>query len=98
VDGEPGPLNLVATKSADGNTMYVKAVNTSDAIVPVILKLASGAARKSSLLLVAPGDLSARNTLEARNAVQPQPAAVRQEGSTLRFTLPPISCGVVKIQ
>ena len=42
--------------------------------------------------------LNARNTLEARDTVQAQPAAVQQEGQTLRFTLPPISCGVVEIR
>ena len=62
------------------------------------MKLAGGAAGKATLQLVAPGDLAARNTLEARDVVQPKPAAVQQEGPTLRFTLPPISCGVVEIR
>ena len=98
VDGESAPLNAVATKSADGKTRYVKAVNPSDAPVPVVLKLASGAAGKATLQVVAPGDLNARNTLEARDVVQPKPAAVQQDGATLRFTLPPISCGVLELR
>ena len=98
LEGQTDPLNAVATKSADGKTLYVKAVNPSDEAVPVQLKLANGAAGKATLQVVAPGDLAARNTLEARDAVQPQPAAVQQAGATLRFTLPPISCGVIEIR
>jgi alpha-N-arabinofuranosidase len=98
LEGEMGPLNAVATRSADGKTLYVKAVNPSDATVPVVLKLAGDAAGQATLQLIAPGELSARNTLDARDTVRPQPAAVKQEGSTLRFTLPPISCGVVEIR
>ncbi|MCU0873785.1 MAG: DUF1080 domain-containing protein [Pirellulaceae bacterium] len=95
LEGETAPLNAVATKSADGKTLYFKAVNPSDEAVPVQLQLAGGAAGKATLQVVAPGDLAARNTLEARDAVQPKPAAVQQNGATLRFTLPPLSCGVV---
>ncbi|MCY2989115.1 MAG: DUF1080 domain-containing protein [Planctomycetota bacterium] len=98
LEGQTDPLNAVATKSADGKTLYVKAVNPSDEAVPVQLKLANGAAAKATLQVVAPGDVAARNTLEARDAVQPKPAAVQQAGATLRFTLPPISCGVVEIR
>jgi alpha-N-arabinofuranosidase len=97
LDGESAPLNAVATKSADGKTLYFKAVNPSDAAVPVVLKLAGGAAGKATLQVVAPGDLHARNTLEASDVVQPKAAAVQQEGAALRFTLPPISCGVIAI-
>ena len=77
LEGETGPLNAVATRSADGKTLFVKAVNPSDAAVPVVLKLAGGAAGKATLQVVAPGDLAARNTLEARDVVQPKPGAVR---------------------
>ena len=31
LEGQTEPLNAVATKSADGKTLYVKAVNPSDA-------------------------------------------------------------------
>jgi len=64
----------------------------------VHLQIAGGAPGKASLKLVAPGDLSARNTLQARSAVRPEAAAVQRQGAALRFTLPPISCGVVEIR
>ena len=71
LDGESAPLNAVATKSADGKTLYFKAVNPSDEAVPVVLKLAGSAAGKATLQVVAPGDLNARNTLEARDKFKP---------------------------
>jgi alpha-N-arabinofuranosidase len=98
LDGPAKPLNAVATKSEDGKTLYVKAVNPADEAVRVQLTLNNDTPGKTSLQLVAPGDLAARNTLEARDAVRPQPAVVQQDGGTLRFTLPPISCGVVEIR
>ena len=98
MDGPTDPLNAVATRSEDGKTLVIKAVNPSNEAVQVQLKLASGVPGQATLQLVAPGDLAARNTLEARDVVQPKPAPVQQEGQSLRFTLPPISCGVVEIQ
>ena len=81
LEGESAPLNAVATKSADGKTLYFKAVNPSDEAVPVVLKLAGGAAGKATLQVVAPGDLHARNTLEARDAVQAQACRRAARGS-----------------
>ena len=97
LEGSAEPLNVVATKSEDGKTLVVKAVNPSDAAVTAQLQLASGTAGKATLQLVAPGDLDARNTLDARDVVKPQAAPVPCEGAKLHFTLPPISCGVVAI-
>ena len=98
LEGETASLNAVATRSADGKTLCFKAVNTSDAAVPVALGLPDGVVGKAKLQVVAPGELNARNTLAARDVVQPKSADVRQEGGTLRFTLPPISCGVLEIR
>jgi alpha-L-arabinofuranosidase len=98
LDGSTEPLNAVASRSDDGKTLYVKAVNPAAESVRVQLTLNNDTPGKASLQLVAPGDLAARNTLEARDTVRPQPAAVQQDGATLRFTLPPISCGVVEIR
>jgi len=98
LEGRADPLSAVATRCADGKTLCVKAVNPSDEAVGVHLQIAGGAPGKASLKLVAPGDLSARNTLQARSAVRPEAAAVQRQGAALRFTLPPISCGVVEIR
>ena len=98
LDGEPGGLNVSATKSADGGSVYIKAVNPTDEAVPVVLTLDGGVARKASLQVVAPGALDARNTLDERNNVRPETAPVEQDGRTLTFTLPAISCGVLSVR
>ncbi len=56
LEGHADPLNVVATSSEDGKTLVVKAVNPSDAAVPVVLKLAGSAAGEATLHVVAPGD------------------------------------------
>ena len=97
LEGEAGPLSAVATRADDGRRLIFKAVNPAAEAVQVRLQLAGGRATKAALQLVAPGDLAARNTLEARDAVRPEPAPVQLESGGLRFTLPPLSCGVVAI-
>lgn len=98
LEGPTGPLSAVASMSADGKTLYVKLVNPSDRAAPVVLKLAGRSVGSATLELVAPGTLEARNAMEAGDVVRPRPGAVRHEGSTLRLTLPAISCGVTKIR
>ncbi|MCH5373462.1 MAG: DUF1080 domain-containing protein, partial [Planctomycetes bacterium] len=65
MSGDVGPLNAVATRSEDGRTVYWKAVNPSDASVTVTIALPEKVALpgKSTVQLVAPGDLQARNSL-----------------------------------
>lgn len=98
LEGEAGPLSAVATRSADGKTLVFKAVNPAAAPVNVELKLKTGAAGEASFALVAPGDLAARNTLESPNVVRPVQAMIQRDGRAWKFTLPPISCGLVEIR
>ena len=95
--GRTGGLNLVAAKSEDGKTLCVKMVNPTEKGVSVALTLDSGVIAGTSMQLIAPGDLNARNTLDKRDTVRPVATAVEKNERTLRFTLPPISCGVVEI-
>ncbi len=96
--GEVGALNVIATRTTIGKTLYLKAVNPSEDSVTVELKLNDGTIATCSMKLVAPGSLTARNTLDDPDAVCPKAAQVEQVGKTVRFTLPPISCGVVEIE
>ncbi len=98
MEGQTGGLNAVATKSDDGKTLVFKAVNPTDESVSVQLRLSSGVIGSTQMQLVAPSDLEARNTLIAPDAVRTMPSPVEQDGRTLRFTLPAISCGVVEIR
>ena len=99
IDGQSGPLNVVATKSADGKTVIVKAVNPTDRPTAVTLKLAGGVRPgKAELTLVAPGSLRSRNTLDAPRTVAPKPGRTRIEGGAVRFELPALSAAVVTVQ
>jgi len=98
LEGETGPLNAVATQSADGRTLCLKAVNPKNEAVSVKLNLSRGAIDTASMQVVAPGALTARNSLDAPGVVRPVPAPVRRSGRTAQFTLPALSCGVVRIR
>jgi alpha-N-arabinofuranosidase len=92
-------LNTVATKSQDGRTLYVKTVNPGTSAVEVSLTLTGGFVPvTASMELVAPGSLSARNTLERPQAVRAEPGDVRIKGNAARLTLPPLSAAVVTIK
>ncbi len=97
--GDDGPLNVVASKSADGRTLYCKLVNPSKEDVTVQITPAEGFnVSEASMKLIAPADLSARNSLEKPHAIKPVDAKVARDGRTLSVEMPAISCGVVTIQ
>ena len=96
--GDAGGLNLTATKAADGQQLFLKAVNPTDKSVNMTLKIGVGfQPKRASLLLVSPGDLQARNTLAQPDRVQAAPAPVQLEGHVVRCTLPPLSAGVITL-
>jgi alpha-L-arabinofuranosidase len=98
LSGDPGPLNAVATKSEDGRSLCLKAVNPSKGAVSVSLEIPGGfAAGETAMQLVAPGTLDARNTLEAPDAVSAKPSRAAIDGHAVRFEMPPLSAAVVTI-
>jgi alpha-N-arabinofuranosidase len=98
VEGSTGSLSVVATRSKDGKVVYFKAVNPTEEDVKITVTLSSGAVGQVLMQIVAPGDLSARNSLDSPYAVRPKPARVNRDGRTLRFDLPPLSCGVLEVR
>jgi alpha-N-arabinofuranosidase len=98
MSGPVGNLNAIATKSADDNSICFKVVNPTDQNIPVKLVIDDTFdVGSASLQLVAPGSLSSRNTLENPNAVLAEARFVSLNNQTIRFTMPPISAGVVKL-
>jgi alpha-L-arabinofuranosidase len=92
-------LNTIATKSADGKTVYVKCVNSDPSAANVTLNLADEfAAKTARMQLVAPGSLEARNTLERPRTVRAEPGQVHFDKGTMRFALPAFSAAVVTIR
>ncbi|MBE0536190.1 MAG: DUF1080 domain-containing protein [Phycisphaerae bacterium] len=97
IEGDSEALNVVATKAQDG-TLHVKLVNAKQSAAEVSLRLADGKVVASAeMVLVAPGSLRARNTLERPDAVRAEPGVVRVAGGSAVFTLPALSAGVVSI-
>jgi alpha-N-arabinofuranosidase len=96
-EGETGPLNVVATRSSDGKRLCFKAVNPAEHPVSVKLTLGGGAIATSSMEVLAPGSLLARNTLNAPDVVRPAPLHVTHDGRSVRFNVPAIACGIVTI-
>jgi alpha-N-arabinofuranosidase len=97
--GDSTKLNIIATKSADGKRLFIKTVNPTTNPIAVKLNIKEGFTVGHEVMwIVAPGDLSARNTLELPNQVKVQRGDAKIEGSFILFTMPPISAGVVSMK
>ncbi|MCL2118561.1 MAG: hypothetical protein FWH27_09070, partial [Planctomycetaceae bacterium] len=97
LDGDAKSLNVVATKSEDGKTLYLKAVNPTNETCRVTLNVDAGKTNASMQLVTANG-LRDRNTLENPNAIIPRDSGVTINGKTARFELPAFSAGVVTVK
>ena len=97
LEGETGGLNFVATRGAEGKTLYLKAVNPSQEAETVRLTMDGHRASSAEMQIVAPGNLEARNTLDAPHAVCAESAAAQVDGQGVTFELPAYSAGVVTI-
>lgn len=98
VSGDAQGCNIVATRSADGGTLVIKAVNPKDQGTSVEIELKGGFAPKTaSMQVVAPGSLGARNTLADPAAVRPETGVVRLNGTRARFDLPAYAAAVIRM-
>ena len=98
IAGNAGDLNATATRTSDGERIYVKLVNPRDQEVSVEVALRGDfPLLAASMQLVAPGSLSARNTMEQPAAVQAVPAKIERTGMTVRVRLPGWSVAVITL-
>jgi len=92
-------LNTIATKSKDGSTVHLKAVNPGNENKTVELTLSdSFPVTRASMQLVAPGGLCMRNMLGDPARIHADLAPVQTDGQRIRFTLPRWSAGVVSVR
>jgi alpha-N-arabinofuranosidase len=98
IAGNAGDLDATATRTSDGERIYVKLVNPreQEASVEVVLRgdfplLGAG------MQVVSPGGLSARNTMEQPSAVQAVPGKIERTGMTVRVRLPGLSVAVITL-
>ncbi len=98
VDGPDHPLNFVATRSADKQTVFLKAVNPTGNAVEASIYLDGDLKPKTATMqLVAPGDDTVKNTLDEPDNIKVVPATATVEGQTVKFTMPALSAGVVRV-
>ncbi len=98
VEGDLAGLSAVVTKSADGKTVYVKAVNPTDKAATLTVEIKGDfQPGKVSMRIVAPDSLSARNSLDEPNTIRPVPGNASRKGRKIRIELPRWSAGVVTV-
>ena len=98
VDGPERPLNFVATRSSDKKTVYLKAVNPTDKAIEAAIVLDGGFSPNTAIMqMVAPGDESAKNSLEKPDNIKVVPSNAVIENKTVKFSMPAFSVGVVKV-
>jgi alpha-N-arabinofuranosidase len=98
VDGPERPLNFVATRSADKQTVFLKAVNPTGTEVETEIHLDGDLTPKTATMqLIAPGGETVKNSLEQPDNIKVISAIATIENRIVKFTMPPLSAGVVKL-
>lgn len=98
VEGPEKPLSLTATKSEDDRMIYLKVVNTDKTPTQVSFEIDGAFAPASaSMQIIAPGEETAKNSLENPNVIKVVPHEVKLTGRSASATLPPLSVGVISV-
>jgi alpha-N-arabinofuranosidase len=98
VDGPDHPLNFVATRSADKQAVFLKAVNPTGTEVEARVRLEGDLTPKTvTMQLIAPGGEAVKNSLEQPDNIKVVAATAALEGNTVVFTMPALSAGVVRV-
>ena len=98
VDGPDRPLNFVATCSADKQTVFLKAVNPTTMAVEAAVRLDGNLIPKAATMqLIAPGGETVKNSLDQPDNIKVVAATATVENRTVKFTMPPLSAGVVRV-
>ncbi len=99
VDGHIGFIDAVATSTEDGETLYLKMINTADSLIAVGVETPNSEIGYSDaeLSLIAPGDLHAENTLDNPDSVKVETRAIGIQDNYTLFELPAFSAAVLKI-
>lgn len=95
VEGDARGLSVVATATERRDRVILKLVNPTRS--EVRLAAETPGARRATMWRVAPGELSARNTLERPDAVRTERAQAVVRDGRVHVTLPPISVAVVSV-
>ncbi len=98
VDGPDRPLNFVATRSDDKQTVFLKVVNPTGTAVAANVHIAGDfTPQTATMQLIAPGGATVRNTLEHPGNIKVVTSVATVKDRTVAFTVPPLSAGVVRV-
>lgn len=98
VEGPEKPLSLTATKSEDDRTIYFKVVNTDKTPTQVSFEIDGAFAPASATMqIIAPGEETAKNSLDHPDVIKAVPHEVKLSGRTVSASLPALSVGVISV-
>jgi alpha-L-arabinofuranosidase len=95
--GETGELNVSTTLSEDGKQVIVKLVNPSE--TPYALKVEGDwkTLTTAEYNFIAPGTLSAANSMESPNAVKVEKKQIAPANNAVTISVAPLSAGVIRL-
>ena len=94
----PRTLNVTATRSADGRTIVIKAVNASSSATHAEIEIAAPfTARRASAQRVTAG-LRDRNTIESPKRIAPVTLAIELRGNRATLDFPALSVTVIEVR
>jgi alpha-L-arabinofuranosidase len=98
VNGPDHPLNFVATRSSDKKTVFLKAVNPGTNAIEAVIRLDGDfKPTRATMQLVAPGGEAVKNTIAQPDNIKAVPSTATVENGIVKFTMPPLSAGVVRV-
>jgi alpha-N-arabinofuranosidase len=96
LSGDPGPLNVIATRRDGGAAVVVKIVNPGKETVPVEISLPANVTAAAGRV-VAPGSLDARNSLSKPDQVKAETLALRTDGAKVLIDMPALSAAAITL-
>lgn len=96
--GETGDLNVSTTLSDDGKTITLKLVNPTDNSYNLNVDGNWKLLTSATYNFIAPGSLSAANSMESPNTVKVEKKEIAPAGHSVNITVTPLSTGVLSIK
>ena len=98
VEGPQRPLNFVATRSADKQTVFLKVVNPTHATIQTdVLLTGDFMPNSADVQLIAPGSETVKNSIEHPDNIRVVDSVAKVSDRTVTFSMPPLSAGVVRV-
>lgn len=97
VDGPERPLNVVAVRTDDASTLFLKVVNPEKAETEAVFTLDGFPAKTATMQVIAPGAEEVKNSLAEPTRIKAVDGQVTLKSNRLHVRFPPLSAGVIKV-